>query len=91
MDWHYAQQRTKALQVNTKVINNITKAKKSLKEVVNIKKRQYSPIECFPARMIKDVKTIEISIGTLQERNANPWNTEIPTLRSLQSGLLASE
>ena len=80
-----------ALQVNTKVINNITKAKKSLKEVVNIKKRQYSPIECFPARMMKDVRSIEISIGTLQERNANPWNTEIPTLRSLQSGLLASE
>ena len=80
-----------ALQVNTKIINNITKAKESLKEVVNIKKRQYCPIKCFPARMIKDVKTVEISIGTLQEWNANPWNTEIPTLCSLQSGLLASE
>ena len=41
--------------------------------------------------MINDVKTVEISIGTLQEWNANPWNTEIPTLCSLQSGLLASE
>ena len=80
-----------ALQVNTKIINNITKAKESLKEVVNIKKRQYCPIKCFPARMIKDVKTVEISIGTLQEWNAHPWNTEIPTLCSLQSGLLASE
>ena len=41
--------------------------------------------------MIKDVKTVEILIGTLQECNANPWNTEIPTLRSLKSRLLASE
>ena len=41
--------------------------------------------------MIKDVKTVETLIGTLQEWNANPWNTEIPTLRSSESGLLASE
>ena len=41
--------------------------------------------------MIKDVKTVEILIGTLQEWNANPWNTEIPTLCSIESGLLASE
>ena len=79
------------LHVNTKVINSITKVKESLKEVANIKKRQYSHIECSSARMIKDVKTVEILIGNLQEWNANPWNTEIPFLRSLESGLLASE
>ena len=39
----------------------------------------------------KGCQTVEILIGTLQEWNANPWNTEIPTLRSLESGLLASE
>ena len=41
--------------------------------------------------MIKDVKTVEILIGTLRECNANPWNAETPTLRSLKSRLLASE
>ena len=41
--------------------------------------------------MIKDVKTVEILIGTLQDCNANPWNTETPTLRSLKSRLLTSE
>ena len=46
------------LQVNTKVINNITKVKESLREVANIQKCQYSHIEHSPARMIKDVKTI---------------------------------
>ena len=45
----------------------------------------------FSCRMIKDVKTVETLTGTLQEWNANPWNTEIPTLHSLESGLLASE
>ena len=45
----------------------------------------------FSCRMIKDVKTVETLIGTLQEWNANPWNTEIPTLRSLEPGLLTSE
>ena len=80
-----------ALQVNNEVIDNITKVKESLKEVPNIKKHQYSHIECSPAQMTKDVKTVKILIGTLQEWNANPWNTEIPTLRSLESGLLASE
>ena len=39
----------------------------------------------------KGCQTVEILIGTLQEWNANPWNTEIPTLHSLESGLLASE
>ena len=80
-----------ALHVNTKVINSITKVKESLKEVANIKKRQYSHTECSPARMIKNVKTVEILRGTLQEWNANPQNTEIPTLCSLESELLASE
>ena len=61
-----------ALHVNTKVINSITKVKESLKKVANIKKRQYSHIECSPAQMIKDVKTVEILRGTLQEWNANP-------------------
>ena len=41
--------------------------------------------------MIKDVKTVDILIGTLQVWNANLWNTEIHTLRSLESSLLASE
>ena len=41
--------------------------------------------------MIKDVKTVEILIGTLQEWNTNPLNTEIPNLCSLESGLLVSE
>ena len=45
----------------------------------------------FSCRMIKDVKTVETLISTLQEWNANPWNTEIPTLRSLEPRLLASE
>ena len=89
--WIVITNNEEALQVNTKVINNITKVKESLKQVANIKKRQYSHIECSPARMIKDAKTVEILLGTLQEWNANPWNTEIPALRSLESGLLASE
>ena len=88
--WIGITHKEEALQVN-KVINNIKKAKESLKEVANIKKRQYSHIECSSARMIKDVKTVEILLGTLQEWNANPWNTAIPFLRSLESGLLASE
>ena len=69
----------------------LTLQKESLKEIANIKKRQYYHTECSPARMIKDVKTVEILIGTLREWNANPWNTEIPTLCSIESGLLASE
>ena len=52
------------LKVKTNVISNITKVKKSLK-VTNIKKRQYSHIECSPVRIIKNVKTVEILIGTL--------------------------
>ena len=54
-----------ALQVNNEVIDNITKVKESLKEVPNIKKHQYSHIECSPAQMTKDVKTVKILIGTL--------------------------
>ena len=41
--------------------------------------------------MIKEVKAVEILIGTSQVWNANLWNTEIPTLCSLESGLSASE
>ena len=89
--WNGITHNEEALQVNTKVINNITKVKESLKEVANTNKGQYSHVECSPAQMRKDVKTVEILIGTLQEQNANPWYTEIPTLRSLESGLLASE
>ena len=90
-EWIGITHNEEALQVNSKVINNITKVKESLKEVANIKRRQYSHIEFSPARMIKDVKTVEILIGTLQEWNANSLNTEIPALCSLESGLLALE
>ena len=64
---------------------------KELKEFANTKKCQYSQIECSPTQMIKDAKTVEILLSTLQEWNAKPWNTVIPTFHSLQSGLLASK
>jgi len=54
------------------------KVKESLKDMANIKKRQYQHAECSPARMIKNGKAAK----TL-------WIMQ--SLCSLVSGLLASE
>ena len=67
------------------------KVKGSLKESANIKIRKYDHTECSPARMVKDAKAIENMMNALQEWDANPWDTTIQSLHSLESGLLASE
>ena len=44
---------------NEAAVNNITKTKESLKEVANIKKRQFQHIECSPAQMEKVEKLLK--------------------------------
>ena len=54
-----------ALEINTKAINNIIKMKESIKSVANIKNRQFKHIECSPAQMMKDAKTVEKLINVM--------------------------
>ena len=79
------------LHVNTKIVNSITKVKENLKEISNMTKRKHKHVECSPSRMVKDEMAVESLMKAFREWNSNPWNTEIPALRSLESGLLASD
>lgn len=47
-------------------------------------------VECQPARMKKDEQAVQDIHACMKDFEAEPFNTSLPTLRSLQSGLVAS-
>ena len=79
------------LQINAKVVNDITKVKELLISAANIKNIQFKDTEFSNAQMMKDAEAVERLINILQEWRTNPWNTVLQSFWFLGSGLLASE
>lgn len=89
--WIGITQNEEALQTNIKIVNKIAKVKVKLHDLAHLKERQYKHVECSPSRMKKDEEVVQNATGCLQKWNSVPWDTEIVQLRSLESGLLASQ
>ena len=70
---------------NEEIVNKNTKVKVKLKEIPKLK--QYKNEE---SRIKKDEEAVQNANECLQKWNSAPWDTDLTTLRSLESGLLAS-
>ena len=88
--WIGITQNESALNVHTKTVNKIAKVRETLHKAANLKARKYDHAENSKSRIIKDEKVVQDITTCIDEWNCNPWNTEAPKLRSLESGLIAS-
>ena len=87
LDWSHSE----VLHTNTKVVNIIAKVKESVKVITDISKRRHKHIECSPSHMKKDEEAVQVAMKALQQWNSNPWDPDITTLRSPESGQHASK
>ena len=71
-------------------VNNIARVKSAVKQSLNCQRRDRRHVECQPSRMTKDEKAVQDLQACLDDFDADPFDISSPTLRSLQSGLVAS-
>ena len=89
--WLQLLQNEKQLFVTVRNANNINRVKAILEENLKKKDRKVVHAECQPARMIADEKAVAGILETLKECNGHMFSPEYPELRSIQSGIVASE
>ena len=89
--WLQLLQNEKQLFVTARNANNISRVQRILEENLQKKDRNVIHTECQPARMIADEKDIVDIMETLQECGGHMFSPENPELRSLQSGIVASD
>jgi hypothetical protein len=89
--WLPVIQNEKQLLTTTRNTNNIARIKSLVhRNNHTIKLNQRLHAESQTARMKKDEQVIKDLIECMKDYEADPFHTSMPTLRSLQSGLLAS-
>ena len=80
----------KQLLVHSKNANNIARIRAAHNAAANRKKRNWKHTECNPKRMKDDEQCVQNIVACLNEFEAYPFNRDLPTLRTLQSGVPAS-
>ena len=80
----------KQLFSTTRNANNVARVKATVKRNLKSQRQHRKHVECQPARMRKDEQTIQDIEACMKEFDAEPFDIYSPTLRSLQSGLVAS-
>lgn len=88
--WTQLLQNEKQLFSTTRNANNIARVKSTVKRGLQCQRRHRKHVECQPARMKKDEQAVQDLQACLRDFEANPFDISLPTLRSLQSGLIAS-
>lgn len=88
--WIGITQNESALNVHTKIVNKIAMVRETLHKAADLQARTYDHAENSKSRITKDEKVVQDITTCIDEWNCNPWNTEAPKLRSLESGLIAS-
>ena len=80
----------KQLFSTTRNANNIARVKSTVKRGQQCQRHHRKHVECQPARMKKDEQAVQDLQACMRDFEANPFDISLPTLRSLQSGLIAS-
>jgi len=88
--WLQLLQNEKQLFTTTTNANNIARVKSIVNANLNCQRLNRKHVECQPARMKKDEQAVQDLQTCIQDFNADPFDISSPTLRSLQSGLIAS-
>ena len=89
--WLHLLQNEKQLFSTTRSANNIARIKSALNKSFNYKRRNRTNKECQPARLMMDEEAVQDLLACLQDFNVDPFDTSNPTLRSLQSGIIAPQ
>ena len=87
--WTQLLQNEKQLCSTTRKANNVARVKSIVKRGLHCQRHHRKHVECQPARMKKDEQAILDLQACMHDFEADPFGIS-PTLRSLQSGLVAS-
>ena len=88
--WMQLLHNEKQLFATTRDANNIERVKATVQQNLKCQRRQRKHVECQPARMTKDEQAVQDLQAAMKDFDADPFDISSPTLRSLQSGLVAS-
>jgi len=88
--WLQLLQNEKQLFSTTRNANNVARIKATVKQNLKCQRRNRKHVECQPARMKKDEQAVQDLQSCMTDYEAEPFDESNPTLRSLQSGLVAS-
>lgn len=88
--WFRLLQNEKQLFSTTRNANNVARVKATLNRNLKCRHRSRKHVECQPARMKTDAQAIQDLVACIADFEAAPFDDTNPTLRSLQSGLIAS-
>lgn len=88
--WMQLWQNEKQLFSTTRNANNIARMRSTVKRGLQCQCSHRKHVECQPARMKKDEQAVQDLQACMRDFEANPFDISLPTLRSLQSGLIAS-
>ncbi|KAK5851403.1 hypothetical protein PBY51_002200 [Eleginops maclovinus] len=88
--WIQLLQNEKQLFSTTRNANNVVRVKSTVKQNFKCQRRPRKHVECQPARMKKDEQAVKDLLACMKDFEAEPFDIFSPTLRSLQSGLVAS-
>ena len=80
----------KKLFSTTRNVKNVVKVKAAVTQNRKCHRRHRKHVECQPARMKKDEQAVQDIQACMKDFGADPFDTSLPTLRSLQSGVIAS-
>lgn len=80
----------KQLFSTTRNANNVARVNSTVKKSLKCQRRHRQHVECQPARMKKDEQAVQDLLACMKDFEAEPFDISSPTLRSLQSGLVAS-
>ena len=72
-------------------MNKILKLKHVLKDISGIGDYNRQHIECSTPRKVKDEAVVQNLVKSIELWESNPWDADAKPLRSLESGLLASD
>ena len=87
--WLHIIQNDKLFFSTTRNANNVARVKVAVTCTLKCKLRHKKHVDCKPARMKKDEQVIQDLQACITEFDANPFDESKPTLRTLQSGLIA--
>ncbi len=88
--WLQLLQNEKQLFSTTRNANNVARVKATVNRNLKCQRRHRKHVECQPARMKKDEQAVQDLQACMKDFDAEPFDISSPTLRSLQSGLVAT-
>ena len=89
--WLSILQNEKQLLVHSRNVNNVVRIRAALNDQANRKNVERYHVECSPSRMKADEQCVQDLISCMHEFESFPFDPSLPTLRTLQSALPASD